>query len=81
MKLYGRELRDYDDSDLEALLNKLSVEELEELDNAFDPDVSGNFLRFFSRGGELGPGFDRITASWVTVTNQAATVSSNFVIY
>uniref|UniRef100_A0A914EMD2 Tropomodulin n=1 Tax=Acrobeloides nanus TaxID=290746 RepID=A0A914EMD2_9BILA len=40
VKLYGRELRDYEDTDLENLLNKLSVEELEDLNNDFDPDNS-----------------------------------------
>lgn len=40
-KLYGRELRDVDDKDIESLLANLSVEELEDLNNDFDPDVSG----------------------------------------
>ena len=46
MKLYGRDLRDYDDNDLETLLGKLSTDELEDLNNDFDPDV-GNFLKLF----------------------------------
>jgi tropomodulin len=40
MKLYGRDLRDYDDNDLETLLGKLSTDELEDLNNDFDPDNS-----------------------------------------
>uniref|UniRef100_A0A1I7YYL8 Tropomodulin n=1 Tax=Steinernema glaseri TaxID=37863 RepID=A0A1I7YYL8_9BILA len=40
VKLYGRDLRDYDDNDLENLLSKLTVEELEDLNNDFDPDNS-----------------------------------------
>ncbi|VDM41064.1 unnamed protein product [Toxocara canis] len=39
-KLYGRDLRDLDDADLEGLLSKLSPEELEDLNNDFDPDNS-----------------------------------------
>uniref|UniRef100_A0A7E4V0U7 Tropomodulin n=1 Tax=Panagrellus redivivus TaxID=6233 RepID=A0A7E4V0U7_PANRE len=39
-KLYGRDLRDYDDNDLETLLGKLSTDELEDLNNDFDPDNS-----------------------------------------
>ncbi len=39
-KLYGKDLRDFDDTDLEQLLAKLSPEELEDLNNDFDPDVS-----------------------------------------
>ncbi|KAK0424036.1 hypothetical protein QR680_008468 [Steinernema hermaphroditum] len=40
VKLYGRDLRDYDDNDLENLLSKLTPEELEDLNNDFDPDNS-----------------------------------------
>jgi tropomodulin len=40
MKLYGRDLREYDDNDLETLLGKLSVDELQDLNNDFDPDNS-----------------------------------------
>lgn len=39
-KLYGREFREYDDNDIESLLGKLSVDEMEELNNDFDPDVN-----------------------------------------
>ena len=39
-KLYGKGLRDLDDVDLDGLLSKLSPEELEDLNNDFDPDVS-----------------------------------------
>ncbi|VDK60194.1 unnamed protein product [Gongylonema pulchrum] len=38
-KLYGKELRDIDDTDLENLLSKLSAEELEDLNSDLDPDV------------------------------------------
>ncbi|VDN04102.1 unnamed protein product [Thelazia callipaeda] len=39
-KIYSKELRDLDDADLEGLLSKLSPEELEDLNNDFDPDNS-----------------------------------------
>ena len=39
-KFYGRDLRDYDDKDIDGLLTNLSTEELEDLNNDFDPDVS-----------------------------------------
>ncbi|MCP9260352.1 Tropomodulin [Dirofilaria immitis] len=39
-KIYGKELRDLDDADLEGLLSKLSPEELEDLNSDFDPDNS-----------------------------------------
>ncbi len=39
-KIFGKELRDLDDADLEGLLSKLSPEELEDLNSDFDPDVS-----------------------------------------
>lgn len=38
-KIYGKELRDFDDADLEGLLSKLSPEELEDLNSDLDPDV------------------------------------------
>lgn len=38
-KFYGRDLRDYEDKDIEGLLSNLSTEELEDLNNDFDPDV------------------------------------------
>ncbi len=41
-KLYGKDLRDYDDLDVDALLAKLTPEELEELNNDVDPDVGGS---------------------------------------
>jgi hypothetical protein len=66
-KLYGRELKQYDDKDigiimiiiivfggneimifrLDVLLSNLSVDELDELNNDFDPDVS-TFLGIFT---------------------------------
>ena len=46
MKLYGKDLRDFDDNDIEALLGKLSVDELEDLNNDFDPDVSVFYMDF-----------------------------------
>lgn len=39
-KIYGKELRDFDDADLEGLLSKLSPEELEDLNSDLDPDNS-----------------------------------------
>lgn len=39
-KFYGRELRDFDDKEIESLLSNLTTEELEDLNNDFDPDVS-----------------------------------------
>ncbi|VDK71401.1 unnamed protein product [Litomosoides sigmodontis] len=39
-KIFGKELRDLDDADLEGLLSKLSPEELEDLNSDFDPDNS-----------------------------------------
>lgn len=39
-KLYGRDLRDYDEKDIEGLLSNLSTDELEDLNNDFDPDNS-----------------------------------------
>lgn len=39
-KIYGKNLRDLDDVDFEGLLSKLSPEELEDLNNDFDPDNS-----------------------------------------
>lgn len=45
-KLYGRDLREFDDNDIEALLGKLSVDELEDLNNDFDPDVSCDLIYF-----------------------------------
>ncbi|CAK5062352.1 unnamed protein product [Meloidogyne enterolobii] len=39
-KFYGRDLREYDDKDIEGLLSNLSMEELEDLNNDFDPDNS-----------------------------------------
>ncbi|VDN17954.1 unnamed protein product [Gongylonema pulchrum] len=41
-KLYGKELRDIDDTDLENLLSKLSAEELEDLNSDLDPDRCRN---------------------------------------
>lgn len=49
-KFYGRDLREYDDKDIEGLLSNLSMEELEDLNNDFDPDVINDFLwGFFER--------------------------------
>lgn len=39
-KLSNRGLKDLDDHDIDGLLSSLSIEELEELDNDFDPDNS-----------------------------------------
>ncbi|VDP51901.1 unnamed protein product, partial [Heligmosomoides polygyrus] len=37
-KLSGRGLKDLDDHDIDGLLSNLSIEELEDLNNDFDPD-------------------------------------------
>lgn len=39
-KLYGRELREYEDKDIEGILSKLTTDELNELNNDLDPDNS-----------------------------------------
>ncbi|KAL3080994.1 hypothetical protein niasHT_037462 [Heterodera trifolii] len=39
-KYYGRDLSNYDDKDIEGLLSNLNTDELEELNNDFDPDNS-----------------------------------------
>lgn len=39
-KIYGRDIRDFDDNDIDDLLDNLTVEELEDLNNEMDPDVS-----------------------------------------
>lgn len=44
-KLYGRDLREYDDNDIDSLLDNLTMEELQDLNNEMDPDVS--FLKSF----------------------------------
>lgn len=38
-KLFGRDLKEYEDVDIDTLLSKLSADELEELNNDVDPDV------------------------------------------
>lgn len=37
--LYGKELAEYENMDVDELLTKLSAEELEQLSNDVDPDV------------------------------------------
>ncbi|CAD6184541.1 unnamed protein product [Caenorhabditis auriculariae] len=39
-KIYGKGLKDLEDTDIEGLLSKLSIDELEDLNNDFDPDNS-----------------------------------------
>jgi tropomodulin len=39
-KLYGRDLSEYDEIDVDELLNKLSAEEINILAKEVDPDVS-----------------------------------------
>jgi len=47
-KLYGKDLKAYQDVDLDALLAKLTDAELEELHTELiDPDVCGNFMTSF----------------------------------
>jgi hypothetical protein len=38
-KIYGRDLRDFDDTDIDSLLDNLSMEELQDLNKEMDPDV------------------------------------------
>ncbi|RCN36895.1 hypothetical protein ANCCAN_17221 [Ancylostoma caninum] len=40
-KLNAKGLKDLDDHDIDGLLSNLSIDELEDLNNDFDPDVSG----------------------------------------
>jgi Tropomodulin len=39
-KLFGRDLHDYDNMDVDQMLETLSAAEIEELNNYVDPDVS-----------------------------------------
>jgi hypothetical protein len=39
-KLYGRDLSGFDDNDIDDLLDNLTMEELQDLNNEMDPDVS-----------------------------------------
>ncbi|KAI6210395.1 Tropomodulin [Aphelenchoides besseyi] len=39
-KFYGRDLMEFEDDDLDSLLDNLTLEELEDLNNDFDPDNS-----------------------------------------
>lgn len=39
-RLYGKDLKAYEDLDVDTLLSRLTAEELEELNNEVDPDVS-----------------------------------------
>ena len=43
-KLYGRDLSEYDEIDVDELLNKLSAEEINILAKEVDPDVSNWYL-------------------------------------
>ena len=39
-KLFGKDLKDYEDMDVEQMLDTLTAAEIEELNNYVDPDVS-----------------------------------------
>lgn len=39
-KIYGRDLREFDDNDFDSLLDNLTMDELQDLNNELDPDVS-----------------------------------------
>ncbi|KJH53267.1 Tropomodulin [Dictyocaulus viviparus] len=43
-KLSGRGLKDLDDHDIDGLLSSLSIDELEDLNNDFDPDDNRNMI-------------------------------------
>lgn len=47
-KLFGRDLKEYEDMNVEEILDKLSPEELEELNNYVDPDVRITLLIIIS---------------------------------
>ena len=55
-KLYGKDLSEYDDVDVDALLAQLSPEEINILAKEVDPDVSlyikfyKNYFKFLSLG-------------------------------
>ena len=55
-KLYGKDLSEYDDVDVDALLAQLSPEEINILAKEVDPDVSlyiklyENYFKFLSLG-------------------------------
>ncbi|KAK6060616.1 hypothetical protein COOONC_01719 [Cooperia oncophora] len=42
-KLSGRGLKDLDDHDIDGLLSNLSIEELEDLNDDFDPDMANGW--------------------------------------
>lgn len=46
-KLYGKELKEFDDIDVDDLLTQLSAEELEILSKEVDPDVRINAFYLF----------------------------------
>jgi tropomodulin len=46
-KLYGKELKEFDDVDVDDLLTQLSAEELEILSKEVDPDVRINEFIYF----------------------------------
>jgi hypothetical protein len=46
-KLYGKELKEFDDIDVDDLLTQLSAEELEILSKEVDPDVRINEFYLF----------------------------------
>lgn len=43
-KLYGKDLSEYDEIDVDELLSKLTAEEINLLAKEADPDVSFNFI-------------------------------------
>jgi hypothetical protein len=46
-KIYGRDLSGFDDNDIDDLLDNLTMEELEDLNNEMDPDVGSYVLWSF----------------------------------
>jgi len=67
-KLYGKDLKEYDEIDVDTLLTKLSLDELEELNKDIDPDVdmfSSLTLSFRYLWNALK--LELLTAAWSTV--------------
>lgn len=53
-KLYGKDLSEYDDVDVETLLAQLSPEEINILAKEVDPDVSIELIYFYTLHHRMG---------------------------
>lgn len=56
-KLYGKDLSEYDDVDVETLLAQLSPEEINILAKEVDPDVSIELIYFYTLHHRMGVGY------------------------